>query len=122
MAVPTHDVSSAVKEGIAAGVGGGIVTATLGLLGAWRVSVRRQIKVHTRIEALETQIAKDQKFRRVVVESQMTQIDLFQLIIDRTSATCADCPAIEHKARDERAQDIIDKARDELRKYLGGIA
>ena len=118
----TPGITTAFTEAVAAGLGGGLVTATLGLFAGWRVSRRRQSKVHARLEVLEVQIAKDQKFRRLVVESQLTQIDLQQIIIDRLLVTCEDCPSAAPKAQDERVQSIIDSSRDGLRKYLGGIA
>ena len=118
----TAGVAASFAEALAAGLGGGLVTAALGLFAGWRVSIRRQVKVHARIEALEIQIAKDQKFRRIVVESQLTQIDLYQIIIDRLVTTCEDCPSAVPKGQDDRAQKMIDDARDGLRKYLGGIA
>jgi hypothetical protein len=120
------DVTPIVKEGLsgglAAGISGGLVALVSGIITGLTVGKKRAARIHARVEALEVQIAKDQKFRRIVVESQMSQIELQQIIIDRLLAKCEDCPSAAPKSQDERVQGIIDAARNGLRTYLGGIA
>jgi hypothetical protein len=116
------EIASGIKEGIAAGIGTGLAASIGAMLASLKISKSRHAKLYQRVKDLESQKEKDRSFKEVVITSQMTQIDLFQLIIDRQGATCADCPAATLEERDKRTQDIIDAARKGLRKYLGSLA
>ena len=122
MPVPVQEAASGIREGVAVGFGTIIASAVAGVFASWGFMKKRVAKVHAKVIVLETQAEKDKSFKRMVIESQMTQMDLFQLLIDRNAISCEDCPTVKAMTKDSRTQEIVDQAKEKLTGYLGGLA
>ena len=122
MALPTNDVTKAAQDAIVAGAGTGIGAALIGLFAGWGVMKKRSARTHTRLQSIEAQIERDKAFRKVVIESQLSQIDMVQLILDRQVFACEDCPNAHNPKLDERTQKSIDTTKAKLQSYLGSLA
>ena len=99
---------SGIGEGVAAGVGTGLISFAIGWASSAFSKKKKQTKelsdLFSRMEKLENHVMQASELQKAQLESQLDQMDSLAVIVTVGNNTCGDCPMVESR------KDFVNKA------------